>query len=192
MLPRATLPLNIFEPRYLNMIDDALAGDRLIGMVQPIGPGDPGKPAVAQVGCAGRITSFAETDDGRYLITLTGVARFAVRDELPARTPYRCVTPDWERYGADLTPPGDAYRVDRENLVRALRRYVDMHGFQAEWSVIDDAPPEALIHTLCGLCPFEPREKQMLIEAETLADRCQMLIALLDMNSAPDVKGPMQ
>lgn len=192
LLPRTTLPLNIFEPRYLNMIDDALASDRLIGMIQPSGAGDPERPAVALVGCAGRITSFAETDDGRYLITLTGVCRFAVHNELQVRTPYRSVAPDWERFGADLTPPGDAYRIDRDSLVKALRRYVDMHGFQAEWGVIDEAPPEPLVHTLCSLCPFEPREKQMLIEAETLADRCQALIALLEVNSAGEPPGPLQ
>lgn len=192
LLPRGTLPLNIFEPRYLNMVDDALGGDRLIGMIQPTVGGEPGRPAVSAVGCAGRITSFSETDDGRYLITLTGVARFGMREELPVRTPYRSVTPDWERFSADLSPPDDSYVIDREGLTRALRRYVDINGFQADWSVIEEAPPEALIHTLCGLCPFEPREKQMLIEAETLADRCRTLTALLELNSAPDVKGPMQ
>jgi uncharacterized protein len=197
LLPRGALPLNIFEPRYLNLIDDALGGDRLIGMVQPldkigVGAALRGQPDLNTVGCAGRITSFTETDDGRYLITLTGVARFVVQDEVPARTPYRTVAPDWTRFAADLTPPPESYRIDRNGLTKALRDYVDANGFKADWSVIDDAPPEPLINTLCALCPFEPREKQMLIEAPTLGDRCQTLMALLQLNSAPDVTGPMQ
>lgn len=192
LLPRGTLPLNIFEPRYLNMVDDALAGDRLIGMIQPAGGGEPGRPAIANIGCAGRITSFAETEDGRYLITLTGVSRFLVTQELPVRTPYRSVAADWERFGVDLSPPNETYKIDRDGLVKALRHYVDANGFDADWSVIDDAPPEPLVNTLCALCPFEAREKQLLIEAETLAERCRTLMALLELNAAGDRGGMLQ
>lgn len=193
LLPRTPLPLNIFEPRYLNMVDDALGSDRLIGMIQSLSPmGSDGQPGLATVGCVGRITSFTETEDGRYLITLTGVGRFGVREELPARKPYRVVRADWERFAADLIPPQNSYQIDRDGLAAALRRYVDANGFQADWGVIDDSPPEALVHTLCAVCPFEPREKQLLLEAETLIERCRTLATLLELNTLPDAKGPMQ
>jgi Lon protease-like protein len=192
LLPRGALPLNIFEPRYLNMIDDALGGDRLIGMVQPMDVRNAPRPTVASVGCAGRITSFAETEDGRYLITLTGVSRFHVLEELPVKTPYRAVQANWDRYGDDLTAPADSYRIDRDGLTAALRRYVDANGFQADWSVVDEAPPEPLINTLCAMCPFDPREKQMLIEAETLAERCLTLTTLLQLNASPEERGRLQ
>jgi hypothetical protein len=192
LLPRGALPLNIFEPRYLNMIDDALAGDRLIGMVQPMGAGPRDRPGVAGVGCAGRITSFAETDDGRYLITLTGVSRFQILEELPVKTPYRSVTANWERFGADLMAPSETYRIDRDGLTMALRRYVEANGFQADWSIVEETPPEPLINTLCAMCPFDPREKQMLIEAETLADRCVTLTTLLQLNAVGDERGTLQ
>jgi uncharacterized protein len=192
LLPRAPLPLNIFEPRYLNMIDDALGGDRLIGMIQTAGADEDAPPRLADVGCVGRITSFTETDDGRYLITLTGVTRFGVSEELSLRKPYRVVRADWRRFADDLSAPLDTYQIDRDALSAALRRYVDANGFKADWSLIADAPPEALIHTLCAVCPFEPGEKQLLLEAKSLQDRSRALITLLDMNTAPDIQGPLQ
>jgi len=191
LLPRSTLPLNIFEPRYLNMVDDALAGKRLIGMIQPIDRAT--IPGVAAVGGVGRITTFAETEDGRYLITLTGIARFRVLEELAVETPYRQVRADYSAFGHDLSPPGFETPIDRDRLRQALRRYVDMHGFETDWSAVDEAPPEALVHAVASLCPFDALAKQALLEADTLTERCATLIALLEMSAEPGgAEGPLQ
>ncbi|MBU6405724.1 MAG: LON peptidase substrate-binding domain-containing protein [Alphaproteobacteria bacterium] len=189
LFPRSTLPLNIFEPRYLNMIDDALAGKRLIGMIQPTERSG----AIAEIGAVGRITAFAETDDGRYLITLTGVARFRVVEELSVDTPYRQVRADFASFNHDLSAPGFEAVIDRNRLRGALRRYVDMHGFETDWSAVDEAPPEALVNAVATLCPFDSIAKQALLEAEDLVDRCAVLIALLEMSAeSGGAEGPMQ
>lgn len=195
LFPRATMPLNIFEPRYLNMIDDALGGQRLIGMIQPIPGGGGERPTLSDVGCVGRITSFAESDDGRYLITLTGVARFRPLRELEAATPYRQVNADWGPFEADLMPPNPLDSViDRPRLTTALKDYVEAQGFQTDWSAVDQAPPEALVNAIASLCPFEPMEKQALLEARTLDARCAALITLLELHAADGNggKGPIQ
>lgn len=182
LFPRSVLPLNIFEPRYLNMIDDALAGDRLIGMIQPAGlapDGDP--PTLAEVGCVGRITSYQETDDGRYLIALTGLSRFRIIEETTAGTPYRTVRADWNDFGADLAPAPDAGPADRTELTRALKDYLERNGLKADWSAIEEAPVSMLINSLSTGCPFTNPEKQALLEAQTLHDRCSALITLLVM-----------
>ncbi|MEH6666072.1 MAG: LON peptidase substrate-binding domain-containing protein, partial [Brevundimonas sp.] len=142
VLPRGQLPLNIFEPRYLNMVDDAMAGDRLLGMIQPSG-GPDALPALSPVGCAGRITSFAETSDGRYLITLTGVARFRVLAELPVQTPYRQVRADFEPFTLDLNAPDENQTFDRRDLLAALQGYLGPRGLDIDWDAARDAPPEA-------------------------------------------------
>lgn len=184
LLPRSTLPLNIFEPRYLNMVDDALAGERLIGMIQPaFGQSVGAAPRLQDVGGVGRITAFAETDDGRYLITLTGVARFRVVAEMEAPTPYRQVRANFEPYAGDLTAPGLNSPIDRDRLSAALRQYVDVNGFDTDWSAVDSAPPEALVHAIAALCPFDGPAKQALLEADTLNDRCAILTALLEMGA---------
>lgn len=189
LFPRSTLPLNIFEPRYLNMIDDALAGKRLIGMIQPTERSG----AIAAIGGVGRITAFAETDDGRYLITLTGVARFRVAEELRVDTPYRQVRADFASFSQDLSAPGFEAAIDRDRLRGALRRYVDMHGFETDWSAVDEAPPEALVNAVASLCPFDNLAKQALLEADDLTDRCAVLIALLEMSAEPGgAEGPLQ
>ncbi len=180
LLPRGRLPLNIFEPRYLNMIDDAMAGDRIIGMVQTIG-GDAAHPALARVGCAGKVTSFAETQDGRYLITLSGVCRFVLGKELSAATPYRQVRADYETYAADLAPPEDL-DFEREPLLDALRSYLHRRGMDIEWEAAREAPADALVTSLCMALPFEPAEKQALVEATTLAERMEALTALLQID----------
>ncbi len=190
LFPRWQLPLNIFEPRYLNMIDDAMRGARLIGMIQTSG-GPRAHPEVCRVGCAGRITTYSETEDGRYLITLTGICRFAVRDELEARTPYRQVRPDWAPFASDLAPPGEAGLPSRSDLVAALRAYTETHGLQADWSAVTDAPLETLVHALAAGCPFDVTEKQALLEAPDLKSRADTLIALLQIGSTGD-SGPMQ
>ncbi len=182
LLPRGRLPLNIFEPRYLNMIDDVMAGDRIIGMVQTTG-GDPAHPSLAKVGCAGRVTSFAETQDGRYLITLSGICRFRLGPELPGVTPYRQVRADYEPFAADLQPPEDI-AFEREPLLASLRAYLERRGMDIEWETARDAPADALVTSLCMALPFEVAEKQALVEAQTLADRTAALTALLQIDEA--------
>jgi uncharacterized protein len=186
LLPRGRLPLNIFEPRYLAMTRDALGGERLIGMVQQSEAqddnrgGGPMNPAVYPVGCAGRITAFTEADDGRYLITLTGVSRFRIRDELPLLDGYRRVRPDWAPFGRDLDPD-EAGDFDRDRLVRGLRNFFTQQGLKADWEAIEKAPVESLVTSIAMLCPFPPREKQALLEAADLGERARLLAALVEM-----------
>jgi len=182
LLPRGQLPLNIFEPRYLAMTRDALAGDRLIGMVQPSDPHQSlsGKPPVYPTGCAGRITSFSETEDGRYLLALTGLCRFRIAEELPLKEGYRRVVPRWDEFAGDLRTvrePG----FDRERLIRGLRAYFDRHQIKAEWDAIGSVPGERLITSIAMMCPFEPSEKQALLEAGDLEARAQLLTAIVEM-----------
>lgn len=189
LLPHGTLPLNIFEPRYLAMVDEAMAGDRLIGMIQPA-PGEAGKhPALAAVGCVGRVTSYSETDDGRYLINLTGVARFRVASEGPLRALFRHVSADFSPFAADLAEESPLDGIDRPALTAALRRYVIANGYNVEWSAVEEAPLEGLILTISALCPFDPAEKQGLLEAPTLVERAATLTTLLELNSAGRPEG---
>lgn len=191
VFPRWQLPLNIFEPRYLNMIDDAMSGSRLIGMVQTVG-GPRQSPLIAEVGCAGRITSYTETPDGRYLISLTGVCRFGIVRELDVTTPYRQVKPDWERFAQDLVPPPEGEGRDRETLIAAFRHYAAANGLETDWSALEEASLETLVHALASGCPFGPMEKQALLEAPSLVERAAALTALLEFGSAPGGEGPVQ
>lgn len=185
LLPRGQLPLNIFEPRYLNMVDDAMAGDRVIGMVQAIGP-TVEQPPLMRVGCAGRVTSFAETSDGRYLVTLTGICRFRLATELQVTSPYRQVRADYSGYEADLGGP-DAYEgFDREGFINVLAPYLGRRGLDIDWDTAKAAPAEALINSLAMGLPFEPAEKQALIEALTLVQRDDVLRTLLKIDAAGD------
>jgi Lon protease-like protein len=189
LLPGGQLPLNIFEPRYLNMLDDAMSGERIIGMIQtrPNHGSDPDRPSLAPVGCAGRVTSFAETSDGRYLITLTGVCRFRTGDELPARTPYRQVRADFAPFEPDLRedgPGGTRTAADIDRLLSALRRYLDHRGLAIDWTDAESAPSDALINSLAMALPFDPMEKQALLEAETIFERKATLTALLEIDAA--------
>jgi uncharacterized protein len=181
LLPRGRLPLNIFEPRYLAMTRDALAGERMIGMVQPSDPATPGSnPPVYPIGCAGRITSFAETDDGRFLITLTGTCRFRIREELPLLEGYRRVVPEWRDFARDLE--GEAEPVfDRERLIRGLKGYFQQHQMSADWDAITSVPGARLLTSIAMLCPFDPSEKQALLEASDLDDRAGLLTAIVEM-----------
>ena len=190
LLPRSRLPLNIFEPRYLAMTRDSLGGERLIGMIQPSDPQEGGmNPAVYPTGCAGRITSFSETDDGRYLITLTGVSRFRIREELPLLSGYRRVRPAWDEFAADLDP--HEVDFDRERLTRGLRAFFTQRGIEADWSMIDKAPGEHLVHSIAMLCPFAPSEKQALLDAADLAARAELLTGLVEMAAlGPTAEGP--
>ncbi|TLU74348.1 LON peptidase substrate-binding domain-containing protein [Lichenicoccus roseus] len=199
LLPRGRLPLNIFEPRYLAMVDDALRERRLIGMIQPQEiPGSrdtddddelamglrqnlPPRPApLYRVGCVGRLASFAEREDGTFSISLFGVARFRVWQEVDVRNGYRQVRPDFRPFAADLVEPGPV-AFDRVQLLRSLRHYFSLRGFEARWEAIEQMDDETLITTLSMICPFPPPEKQALLEAVTLADRAQTLQALLEM-----------
>ncbi len=188
LLPRGKLPLNIFEPRYLAMTEDALAAGRMFGMIQPDPSGQPGPcgPALYRVGCLGRLSSFSETDDGRYLITLTGVIRFLVAFELTMRRGYRRVRGDVSAYLADLRTEPHPITVAREAMTTALRGYFARRGFEANWEAIRRIPDDMLVITLAMICPFEPAEKQALLEAETEADRAVAMLALLQMGAAAD------
>ena len=182
LLPRGRLPLNIFEPRYLAMTRDALAGERAIGMVQPSDPQHSpiGNPPIYPVGCAGRITSFAETEDGRFLITLTGTSRFRIREELPLVGGYRRVVPEWGEFAHDLEGEGEP-GFDRERLFRSLKAYFDRHRISADWDAVTTTPGERLITSIAMICPFEPSEKQALLEASDLGERARLLTAIVEM-----------
>ena len=193
LLPGWQLPLNIFEPRYLNMVDDAMASERLIGMIQPIGE-QRLQPALSNVGCVGRITSYSETNDGRYMLTLSGVIRYHIGEELKVDTPYRQVRANYEPYGQDLKEADLTNLPPRLKLETALQIYLDNNDFDADWSAVEDAPIETLIHALATGCPFRPIEKQALLEAPDLIARCDTLIKLLSMSpqSSNDENGPLQ
>ena len=181
LLPRGRLPLNIFEPRYLAMTRDALAGERLMGMVQPSDPSARGsEPTVYPTGCAGRITSFSETDDGRFLITLTGICRFRIREELPLLEGYRRVVPEWREFAHDLDSE-DEPGFDRDRLLRGLRAYFQQHQIQADWDAIIAVPGERLVTSIAMICPFDPSEKQALLEAPDLDERARLLTAIVEM-----------
>ncbi|MEO6298477.1 MAG: LON peptidase substrate-binding domain-containing protein [Paracoccaceae bacterium] len=176
LLPRARLPLHIFEPRYLAMIEDCLKSERrLIGMIQP--RGDAG--GLASVGCAGRITSFSETDDGRYMITLSGIARFMVRTEITGFVPYRRVNVDWTPFIDDIGPSEEDVGFDREAFLPRLARYLHASRMGTDWSNLKEADNEMLINAMCMVCPFAVEEKQALLEAQTLTDRRQVLEQLI-------------
>jgi Lon protease-like protein len=183
MLPGGQLPLNIFEPRYLNMFDDAMAGERMIGMVQTRSGGDRERPALHPVGCAGRVTSFAETGDGRYLVTLTGVCRFRITEELNVRFPYRQVRADYGAFAGDLTSPPSPV-LDRSRFLEALKAYLQPRGLAVDWDAAKTAPAESLIDSLAMGLPFEPAEKQALLEALTHADRAAILTTLMQIGAA--------
>jgi Lon protease-like protein len=185
LLARGQLPLNVFEPRYLNMVDDAMAGDRMIGLIQPVGAAGE-NPPLTRVGCAGRITSFAETSDGRYLITLTGVCRFAVATEMQVRTPYRQVRADFLPYESDLRAPDPDEAFDREPFLSALAPYLSGRGLDIDWDTARAAPQEALVNSLAMGLPFDPAEKQALLEARDLTGRFETLATLLEIDAMED------
>ncbi len=193
LLPRGKLPLNIFEPRYLAMVEDALAERRCIGMIQPDETRHAGEtgPALYRVGCLGRLVSFSETEDGRYLITLAGLSRFKVAEELSPRRGYRRVRASFTPFAADLEAAEEPL-TDRAALVGALRVYFQARGFDANWGAIDGMDDEALVTTLAMVCPFGPAEKQALIEAPPGAERAEALLALLRMGAheSPSANGP--
>ncbi|MDP2621517.1 MAG: LON peptidase substrate-binding domain-containing protein [Hyphomicrobiales bacterium] len=182
LLPRAQLPLNIFEPRYLAMIDAVLAGDRIIGMVQPAkGDEEMDVPALAPIGTAGRITSLSETQDGRYLITLTGICRFRIEAETTSGTPYRTCRIACAPFVHDLEPNRGEGGVDRERLLELLRAYLDSRELEVDWQEVHGSSTESLVNALSILSPYGPDEKQALLEAPDLRTRAEILIALTEM-----------
>ena len=185
LLPGGQLPLNIFEPRYLRLVDDALAGDRMIGMIQPREEGG-GAPPLYGVGCAGRLTGFNETDDGRYLINLGGVKRFRLEEEIDALTPYRMARVDFSPFEADGAADATSELVDRTRLEEAMQRYLSSEGLKTDWDAVGEAPTEALVVSLAMGCPFAPNEKQALLEAPDAAARADCLIALMEMADGSD------
>jgi uncharacterized protein len=188
LLPGGRLPLNIFEPRYLAMALDSLGAGRMFGMIQPE-PGAPrGEtgPGLYRTGCLGRLSSFAETEDGRLLVTLTGVIRFRVAEELPMRHGYRRVRADYAGFEADLDLSEAPAGIDRTALLGALRPFFKARGIEANWEAIEQTSDQLLVLTLAMVCPFEVREKQALLEAVTPEARAAMLVALLQMGAHPE------
>jgi len=185
LLPDGRLPLNIFEPRYLAMTDDALAGDRLIGMIQPsAGQEHAEVPELYPTGCAGRITQFSETEDGRYLITLTGVARFDIGQEIDTTRGYRRVVPDWMPYKEDVSGTADP-KIDRDHLLSILKAYFSTNGIKADWEAIERTDDARLVTTLAMICPFDASEKQALLLADAPDERARTMIALMEMAVQP-------
>ena len=181
LLPRARLPLHIFEPRYLAMLDDALkTPDRLIGMIQPREGGPAGSSTLQAIGCAGRLTSFTETEDGRYMVTLTGISRFRVVKEIEGFTPYRRCDVSWTGFDRDLGATEHDPSFDRDAFFSALNRYFETEGLQTDWDSLKDAEDELLINSLSMLCPFEPEDKQALLEAPSLLTRRETLMTLIE------------
>jgi Lon protease-like protein len=188
LLPRGQMPLNIFEPRYLAMTDDVLRSkDRLIGMIQPDAahPGpDKDKPNLFRVGCVGRMTQFAESGDGRYLIQLTGVARYRIEQELDVTTPYRQCRVTYHSFIDDFTARKGEDEVDREALLRALTSFLKANNLKADWEGIESAPNEALVNALAMMSPYDAAEKQALLEAPDLKTRAEILVAVTEIELA--------
>lgn len=189
LLPGSQMPLNLFEPRYLSMFDAALRTDRLVGMVQPNFKDDEcsDKPKLCDIGCLGRIISYSETGDDRYLITLQGVARYRIIEEMQVTTPFRmCKIQPFEE---DLKPVRGAEKMDRDALLEAFRAYLDANELEADWESIDNANNEALVNALSVMSPYGPAEKQALLEAPCLKSRAETLVAITEMELAREKDG---
>jgi uncharacterized protein len=195
LLPRGQIPLNIFEPRYVALVDTALATDRVIGMVQPIQAPSASEranegiislrtPTLMQVGTLGRITEFSETGDGRYSITLTGVSRFRVIEEIETATPFRRCHVAYDDFTDDFLPHAGEEKVDRARFMQTFRRYADTNSIKVDWRGLQDIPIEALVNALAMMAPFGSMEKQALLEAQTLGDRAELLMALAEIDLA--------
>jgi Lon protease-like protein len=195
LLPRATLPLNIFEPRYLALVEDVMAGSRILGMIQPERSGGDeespvGKTApLRRVGCTGRVTAYQELEDARLVITLTGIARFEVLDEPATAKPYRICNVAYDRFTEDFSSGVGEELVDRSSLLRVLKNYLEAHRLRTDWKAILNAPSELLVNSLSILCPYGPEEKQALLEAADLKTRAEVLMALAEMELASSESG---
>ncbi len=182
LLPRARLPLNIFEPRYLAMLDDTLKTQhRLIGMIQPIVmPEGKSSGRLHRIGCAGRLTAFQETEDGRYLITLAGVSRFRIGAMQDGFSPYLRADVDWSSFERDLGRAESDEDFDRPEFLKVLARFFDTAQLSSDWDSLKDSDEELLINSLSILCPFDPEEKQALLEAPSLTNRRETLVTLME------------
>ena len=190
LLPRADLPLNIFEPRYLEMMSDAMSGERIVGMIQPLEEStDESKPRLMKIGCAGRITSYTETPDGRMMVTLTGISRFSVARELIVDTPYRQVKANFKPYAVDLVMDKGASEVNRSALMTAFKDYLNANNMSADWTEINAASTEILVNTLSLLAPYPANEKQALLEAPDLKTRSEVLVALTEIALSKSLSG---
>lgn len=180
LLPRSRLPLHLFEPRYLAMLDDVLkTSNRLIGMVQPYqGPDSSGK--LHSIGCAGKVTAFSETEDGRYMITLSGASRFRITEEVEGFTPYRRCKISWKGFDRDLGPVEKDPHFNRPVFMDLLGRFLDGQGLSTDWDSLSEAEDELLINSLSMLCPFAPEDKQALLEAPSLETRRETLQTLIE------------
>ncbi len=195
LLPRGELPLNIFESRYLAMVDDAMKSHRIIGMIQPEENASYRDiPGLLTVGCAGRITQIAETGDGRYVLTLTGISRFRIVEEIPALTPYRQCCVDFSAFHTDFTPRMGENAVDRDSVLRTLRDFAEANQLQIDWNSIHEAPNEALVNALAMMSPYGPKEKQALLEAPDLKARAEVLVAITEVELArgKNASSPLQ
>lgn len=183
LLPGGRLPLNIFEPRYLAMTRDAMGGGRLVGMVQPLdSTADLREPPVYDIGCVGRVVEFAEAGDGRYLISLAGVCRFRIVEEIVRDTPYRQVLADYADYAGDFGEvEGLHSAVDRDRLIAVLRTWLERRDMKADWEAAKRASDVALVNSLSMMLPLEPGEKQALLEAGSVPERAAVLTTLLEM-----------
>lgn len=187
LLPHARLPLNIFEPRFLAMVEEALGKGRLIGMIQPSTTREMQNPPLYSVGCAGRITSFTENDDGGMSIVLTGVCRFRVVTELSASRLFRTVKPDWQPYLTDLGE-NDPSDIDRDRLIGLMQLYFKKNAITVDWNVVKNAPNDVLLPTIIMICPLAPNEKQALLEAGSFSAQADMLVTLLEMAAMPQTE----
>ena len=188
LLPRGQLPLNIFEPRYVDMVDDALKSDRLIGMVQPAGDSN-NSQKLHSIGCVGRLTQISETGDGRYMLTLHGVARFHLIREIVSKDTFRTFEVDYTKFEHDLIDEDKAVTIDRHRLLNILKMFADIAGVQIDLRGTDTMSTEVLINALATLGTFEPSEKQALLEAPNLAARAELLSVLAELASAKKTHG---
>ena len=198
LLPRGQMPLNIFEPRYLEMVDDAMASrHRLIGMIMPDAahPGPEDKPNLYRVGCVGRITQLAETGDGRYLLQLTGISRFRIVEELDAKTPYRQCRVSYSDFASDFIARKGEDNVDRKSVLQALTDFLKANNLKTDWEGIESAPNEALVNALAMMSPYGSAEKQAMLEAPDLKTRAEILVAVTEIEIAKskvDGEPPLQ
>ncbi|MEM7753256.1 MAG: LON peptidase substrate-binding domain-containing protein [Pseudomonadota bacterium] len=195
LLPRSRLPLHIFEPRYLAMIEDCMkTPTRLIGMIQPRNGQMSGDPKLHSIGCAGRLTAFSETEDGRYMITLSGLSRFRVLEEVDGFMAYRRCNVSWTGFNRDMGPTEKDPGLDRDAFFPALRSFFESEELRTDWESLEDAEDELLINSLSMLCPFEPEDKQALLEAPSLETRRETLVTLIQFSLRGGISGedPLQ
>jgi Lon protease-like protein len=192
LLPRRPIQLTVFEPRYLTMLDDALSGERLIGMIQPKGGDDAlgSSPELCEVGCVGRIVQYAEIGDGRCFLTLIGVARFRVEAEMATLTPYRIVKADYAMFQQDFVEGSGESDVDRDSLLKALRDFAEANDLKIDWDDIATASNETLVNSLAIMSPYGAREKQAMLEAVDLKARAEILVAIAQFDMAGGTETP--